>query len=224
MWNAAEKLLNFSPILHVSTGQIHKEAQYLHWKTQVKAGNALQNCSGQRIEHWNKRHSLTTWIPTNVTNISPQLYKSLPSSSVPPGSASPRLCPHNSPGKCTQLLVSPPFFFSQETVCVYLKLPQMTAYTTSHTVQKVCKTIKTSKQYRQVFFARSIAPFSLLCLHWSSISGRWCHKLRKKKKLLKELHEPHYNCKRQKQKDKYKVKVFLHTYQPSIYTKLLQAL
>lgn len=117
-----------------------------------------------------------------------------------------------------------PPFFSQETVCVYLKLPQMTAYTTSHTVQKVCKTIKTSKQYRQVFFARSIAPFSLLCLHWSSISGRWCHKLRKKKKLLKELHEPHYNCKRQKQKDKYKVKVFLHTYQPSIYTKLLQAL
>lgn len=223
MWNAAEKLLNFSPILHVSTGQIHKEAQYLHWKTQVKAGNALQNCSGQRIEHWNKRHSLTTWIPTNVTNISPQLYKSLPSSSVPPGSASPRLCPHNSPGKCTQLLVSPPFFFTGDCVCVFKTATNDSLHNITHCAKSVQdykneQTISTSffcSQHCSIF----TALFALKQHKWAMVPQAY-----KKKKLLKELHEPHYNCKRQKQKDKYKVKVFLHTYQPSIYTKLLQAL
>lgn len=181
MWNAAEKLLNFSPILHVSTGQIHKEAQYLHWKTQVKAGNALQNCSGQRIEHWNKTHSLTTWIPTNVTNISPQLYKSSPSSSVSPRVSITKALSSTTARVNARSCWFHPLFFTGDCVCVFKTATNDSLHNVTHCAKSVQDNKKVQTISTSFFFACSIAPFSLHCLHWSSVSGQRCHKLRKKK-------------------------------------------
>lgn len=64
--------------------------------------------------------------------------------------ALPRVCRQNSLVQRSCWFHPPFFFFTGD--CVYLKLPQMTAYTTSHTVQKACKTKKGANNIDMFFF------------------------------------------------------------------------
>lgn len=117
-----------------------------------------------------------------------------------------------------------PLFFTGDCVCVF-----KTATNDSlHNVTHCAKSVQDNKKVQTIstsffFLLAALLHFHCIVCTEAALVGKGATSL-EKKKLLKELYEPHYNCKMQKQKDKYKVKVFLHTYQPSIYTKLLQAL
>lgn len=86
---------------------------------------------------------------------------------------------------------------------MYFKLPKMTAYTTSHTVQKACKTKKSANNIDKFFFllAALLHFHCFVCTEAVLVGKKWYCKLGKKQQSLKELHEPHYNCKRQKKKN-----------------------
>lgn len=117
-----------------------------------------------------------------------------------------------------------PLFFLQETVCVFKTAANDSLHNVTHCAKSVQDYKKVQTISTSFFLLAALLHFHCFVCTKAVLVGEGATSLGGKKIIVKRATWATLQLQMSKTKGKYKVKVFLHTYQPTIYTKLLQAL